>query len=99
MLRTARTINASLNSPNYYSPLLLVLLFVSAAFVRFLPSGCLVYDDSSIFLYVGQRLLAGDQLYTEVWDHKPPLIFWINKAGLFVALRENLNGLPFHAAF
>lgn len=38
--------------------------------------------DSGIFLYVSSRLLDGDALYRQVWDHKPPLIFWINALGL-----------------
>lgn len=38
--------------------------------------------DSSVFLYVGQRLLEGDLPYTDVWDHKPPVVFLLNAAGL-----------------
>jgi len=38
--------------------------------------------DSGIYLYTGWRMLEGDSLYSEVWDHKPPLIFFIEAAGL-----------------
>ncbi len=38
--------------------------------------------DSGIYLYTGWRMLEGDNLYSEVWDHKPPLIFFIEAAGL-----------------
>jgi 4-amino-4-deoxy-L-arabinose transferase-like glycosyltransferase len=41
--------------------------------------------DSGIFLYVGSRLLKGDVLYRDVWDHKPPVVFLINAAGLLVS--------------
>jgi len=31
--------------------------------------------DSGVYLYVAQRMLAGDALYRDVWDHKPPLVY------------------------
>ncbi|UCG32410.1 MAG: glycosyltransferase family 39 protein, partial [Phycisphaerales bacterium] len=31
--------------------------------------------DECNYLYVGQRLNAGDRLYESVWDHQPPLMF------------------------
>jgi hypothetical protein len=39
-------------------------------------------SDSGVFLYAGQQLLAGKTLYRDVWDHKPPLIFYLNAIGL-----------------
>lgn len=38
--------------------------------------------DSGVFLYVGWRVLAGEVPYRDVWDHKPPLIFYIDALGL-----------------
>ena len=38
--------------------------------------------DSGIYLYTGWQMLEGKSLYSEVWDHKPPLIFFIEAAGL-----------------
>ncbi len=38
--------------------------------------------DSGIYLYTGWQMLEGKGLYSEVWDHKPPLIFFIEAAGL-----------------
>src|SRR5688572_18653714 len=38
--------------------------------------------DSGVFLYVGWRLLRGDIPYRDVWDHKPPLIYFIDALGL-----------------
>lgn len=60
---------------------------------RWLGHGCFVTADSSIFLYIAQQLLAGRHLYTEVWDHKPPMIFWINEAGLFLANESEIGVL------
>jgi hypothetical protein len=41
----------------------------------------LLASDSGIFLYTGQQIAAGKRLYVDVWDHKPPLIFWWNALG------------------
>jgi hypothetical protein len=40
--------------------------------------------DSGIFLYIGQRILAGDIPYREVWDNKGPVIYYVNALGLFI---------------
>ncbi len=41
--------------------------------------------DSGVFLYSGWRLLNGELLYKDVWDHKPPMIHFINGLGLFLS--------------
>lgn len=38
--------------------------------------------DSGVFLYVAWRFLNGDMPYRDVWDHKPPLIYFIDAFGL-----------------
>lgn len=38
--------------------------------------------DSGVFLYVGWRLLSGDIPYRDVWDHKPPLVYFVDALGL-----------------
>ncbi len=40
--------------------------------------------DSGVFLYVGWRILSGEIPYKQVWDHKPPIIFYINALGLSI---------------
>lgn len=40
-------------------------------------------DDSGIFMHIGQRLVAGDRLYKDVWDNKPPLIHYLNALGVW----------------
>jgi len=38
--------------------------------------------DSGVFLYMGWRLLHGDIPYRDVWDHKPPLIYFVDALGI-----------------
>jgi len=55
---------------------LVVLLPVSPASVAF-PS-----RDSGVFLYTGWRVLHGEIPYLQIWDHKPPLIYYLDAIGL-----------------
>jgi hypothetical protein len=55
----------------------LIVLFPSNPENMTLPS-----RDSGVFLYVGWRLLKGDIPYKDIWDHKPPLIYFIDALGL-----------------
>ncbi|MQC26221.1 MAG: hypothetical protein DWG76_02075 [Chloroflexi bacterium] len=41
--------------------------------------------DSGIFLYAGQKINDGATLYNDVWDHKGPMIFYVNALGLALA--------------
>jgi hypothetical protein len=41
--------------------------------------------DPWLFAYYGRRLLEGARLYTDIWDNKPPGIFWLNALGLRLA--------------
>ena len=54
-----------------------VMLSVVSPAVQMTPG-----RDSGIYLYTGWRMLEGDSLYSGVWDHKPPLIFFIEASGL-----------------
>ncbi|WKZ40733.1 MAG: glycosyltransferase family 39 protein [Anaerolineales bacterium] len=47
----------------------------------------LTFRDSGVFLYFGWRILNGELPYRDIWDHKPPVIFYINALGL--ALTDN----------
>ena len=38
--------------------------------------------DSGVFLYAGWRFLKGDMFYRDVWDHKPPLIYFVDALGI-----------------
>jgi len=79
---TAKT-RVSSTVQKIFSPVLasfvgtLIALFPSNPNNMTLPS-----RDSGVFLYVGWRLLRGDIPYRDVWDHKPPLIYFIDALGL-----------------
>lgn len=45
----------------------------------------LTYRDSGVFLYIGWRILHGEIPYRDLWDHKPPVIFYVNALGLALA--------------
>lgn len=57
-------------------------------FIILLPSMPLFHKiplrDSSIFLYIGTHILQGEIPYRDIWDHKGPLIYYINALGLIL---------------
>jgi hypothetical protein len=57
---------------------ILILLFLLALRLPSLthPAG----GDQSLYLYSGQRVLAGDTPYLDVWDQKPPGIMFVYAA-------------------
>jgi len=40
------------------------------------------YTDSSVFLYIAQRMLQGEIPYRDLWDHKGPILYLLNVIGL-----------------
>lgn len=68
---------------------LLIALCLLASLVATLPHSPAnmpyVWPDSGTFQYVGQRLLEGKALYRDVWDQKPPLIYYLNALALGLA--------------
>lgn len=38
--------------------------------------------DSGVFLYVASRILEGDIPYRDLWDHKPPGVFYVDALAL-----------------
>jgi hypothetical protein len=66
----------------------LFILTLSVGYARWAVSGFTylkrgaVADDSGIFMHIGQRLIAGDRLYKDVWDNKPPVIHYLNAVGV-----------------
>ncbi|MBE0697619.1 MAG: hypothetical protein IH586_11920 [Anaerolineaceae bacterium] len=56
--------------------------------IALLPSIPALYKtpdiDSGIYSYIGWRILDGQIPYRDIWDHKPPLIYFLNAAGLAV---------------
>jgi len=62
-----------------------VYLVLAAALVR-LPSYLApIGRDSGVFLYHGARILAGEVPYRDLWDHKPPGIYYLDAWGSCLA--------------
>lgn len=63
---------------------LLVLLAVLFVMIPIDPNHApFIHRDSGVFNYIGWRILNGEVPYRDIWDHKPPLIFFINALGHF----------------
>ncbi|MCG3138290.1 MAG: hypothetical protein HJJLKODD_02152 [Phycisphaerae bacterium] len=41
--------------------------------------------DRWLYAYIGEQMRQGQELYGDVWDNKPPMIFWINYVGLLIS--------------
>lgn len=41
--------------------------------------------DDQMFAYFGWRIAHGGTVYLDVWDNKPPGIYWINALGMWLA--------------
>lgn len=66
--------------------LLLLLVIIFAILFPYSPiSHGLPSRDSGVFLYGGWRVLKGDIPYLQFWDHKPPVIYYIDALGLWLA--------------
>ena len=64
------------------------LVVILENFVR-VPPG----RDSSAFLYVGKGILQGEIPYLDRWDHKGPLLYLLNAAGLLISGAKGVWGL------
>ena len=40
--------------------------------------------DAAVFTYVGERVTEGARLYADVWDHKPPGVYYVHAVFQFV---------------
>jgi hypothetical protein len=60
---------------------LLALISFFAVYLRLHTLGEPLEGDITTYAYVSHRLLEGASLYTDVFDHKPPAIFWAYAAG------------------
>ena len=61
------------------------------AVAQFLAHARVDEFDSWLFAYYGRQLLAGHVLYEQLWDNKPPGIFWLNALALWLS-RGSLVG-------
>ncbi|GGB14997.1 hypothetical protein [Puia dinghuensis] len=70
--------------PAIAEPRRTILLLSAASLLLSLlycPPVDLFYDDTEIFRYFGRLIVAGGVPYRDVFDHKPPLIFFFCTAG------------------
>jgi hypothetical protein len=49
------------------------------------PAGRDPAEDSGVFFYAAQRLLDGGAPYRDIWDHKPPGVYFVDAAGIAIA--------------
>src|SRR5688500_11192656 len=46
------------------------------------PAGRDPAEDTGVFFYAAQRLLDGGLPYRDIWDHKPPGVYFVDAFGL-----------------
>jgi 4-amino-4-deoxy-L-arabinose transferase-like glycosyltransferase len=64
--------------------ILLLFSIVLAVLLPFNPASSpgVPSRDSGVFLYTGWRVLHGEIPYLQIWDHKPPVIYYLDALGL-----------------
>lgn len=60
-----------------------IVLLIVTALLQF-PQYWLINIDASVFWYEGQQILKGKIPYRDIWDHKPPLIYYFNALCLLI---------------
>ena len=74
-----------LSEKAYQAGLVILFLFLPASLLYYgNPLDHLPGMDNGVFLYGGQQLLVGKTPYLDFWDHKGPLIYFINALGLMI---------------
>lgn len=68
----------------YYYGLFFILGASLLLSLCFIPPFDLMLDDREIFKYAGMAIVRGEVPYRDFFDHKPPLIFFINAAGMLL---------------
>jgi 4-amino-4-deoxy-L-arabinose transferase-like glycosyltransferase len=71
---------------NRHIIVVLILIFLSLVITLQNNPAILTFPnrDSGLFLYMGRSILEGQIPYRDVWDHKPPVVFYINALGVFL---------------
>ena len=65
-------------------PLLIVVSASLLLSILYCPPFDIFFDDKEIFKYGGFLIKKGNVLYKDFFDHKPPLIFFINYLGVLL---------------
>ena len=69
-----------------------IALAVSTLFRLFPGNHRLPTEDSSVFLYIGQQMKAGKVPYLDLFDHKGPVLYFIEYLGVLIA-EKNFTGV------
>jgi len=71
------------SSPRTRTILALCTVFLAILLsARYAPPYHQLNRDSGVFLYGGASILRGGLPYRDFWDHKPPLVYFVDAAGL-----------------
>ena len=54
------------------------------------PAGRDPAEDAGVFFYAAQRLLDGGAPYRDIWDHKPPGVYFVDAVGIALAGRTGV---------
>lgn len=71
------------NRSAFVYPLFLIIS-IAVELSHYTTTANLPERDSGVFLYIGQQILDGSVPYRDIWDHKGPLIYYINALGLLI---------------
>lgn len=84
VITTAKQIN-HVNKSSSSKKLLIIsiLLLIITVFLQF-PENWLLNGDGSVFWYEAGQILKGKVPYRDLWDHKPPLIYFFNALWLLI---------------
>lgn len=63
--------------------LLFLILWQASPYILEIPR-----RDSGVFAYVGRAIASGGVPYRDTWDHKPPVIYFLNALGLFISQKS-----------
>lgn len=64
--------------------LLILALLILGVSLSFSPALLYPLNDGSVYAYVAQTILDGGMPYRDAWDHKPPLIYYLNALAFIV---------------
>lgn len=64
------------NLRNYKIEIIAILLFIILRIPSFFEGP--LHTDEGVYLSVGKNLLQDEILYRDIWDHKPPFIYFLN---------------------
>jgi hypothetical protein len=64
-------------------PLLFIILGSVALNIPNVPFSALFFDDKEIFKYAGLAIYKGSVPYRDFFDHKPPLIYFLNASNWY----------------